>query len=713
MELQYSFSRLMKIFVAIVFAFSPIALSAAQSEASVRIDEILKEAYAANKVAPNEPIDDEGFLRRIYLDVAGRIPSLAEAKEFLNSRDPDKRSSLIDELLESEAAVSHSFNFWADILRLSEYLGNNRLQTYAYSFWLKDVLRRNVPYDELVKELITARGYIWENGATGYYHRDRGMPLDNMSNTIRVFLGTRMECAQCHDHPFDRWTQMDYYKMAAFSYSMDARLYAPEGRTAVAEYQNAFMKEARERAPDGEVKVGSPDYLKYRAINQVNADLFSFMKFILTRETPQELKLPHDYQYSDAKPHDVVAPVTMFGGEIKTDSVENLVDAYADWMTSPENPRFTRVITNRLWKRAMGRGVVEPVDEIMDHTAATNPELWDFLDQRMKELNYDMRAFMRDIYHTEAYQRELWRDDIPLGTPYHFPGPVMRRLSSEQLWDSMVTLAIPEPDYYMPSMNIRLSQLDRLQQIHTSLESREVPEILSMAKEYADQYTDNYMKVQELSAAHKAAIADGEEEKAIEIAKELNAIRNKERNYIHKMAHGDRVNGGSAKAVYKNFGIDSEYLPLKEIQKAIPRPPTRPGTDEQFSEWREASADFMRASELPFPAPRGHFLREFGQSDREAIENSSRSASVPQALSLLNGPFAEALANPNALLQVELASVESSPEKMNALFLSTLSRLPTEKESEVFLEEIDKHGDDGLATVLWVLLNSQQFRFLN
>ena len=424
----------MKIFVAILFAFSPIAVSAAQSDASARIDEILNEAYAANKVAPNEPIDDEVFLRRIYLDVAGRIPSLAEAKEFLNSSDPDKRSSLIDELLESEAAVSHSFNFWADILRLSEYLGNNRLQTYAYSFWLKDALRRNVPYDELVKELITARGYIWENGATGYYHRDRGMPLDNMSNTIRVFLGTRMECAQCHDHPFDRWTQMDYYKMAAFSYSMDARLYAPEGRTAVAEYQNAFMKEARERAPDGEVKVGSPDYLKYRAINQVNADLFAFMKFILTRETPQELKLPHDYQYSDAKPHDVVAPVTMFGGEIKADSVENLVDAYADWMTSPENSRFTRVITNRLWKRAMGRGVVEPVDEIMDHTAANNPELWDFLNRRMKELDYDMRAFMRDIYHTDAYQRELWRDDIPLGTPYHFPGPVMRRLSSEQLW---------------------------------------------------------------------------------------------------------------------------------------------------------------------------------------------------------------------------------------------------------------------------------------
>ena len=169
--------------------------SPSRSEESQTIDSILEASWERAGIKPNRPVSDGVFLRRIYLDIAGRIPSLAEADRFLDSTDPEKRTNLIDSLLESEAAVSHQFNFWADILRIKERVGNNRLQTYSYQFWLKDALRRNVPYDELVRQMVTARGWIWENGATGYYHRDRGMPLDNMSNTIRVFLGTRLECA--------------------------------------------------------------------------------------------------------------------------------------------------------------------------------------------------------------------------------------------------------------------------------------------------------------------------------------------------------------------------------------------------------------------------------------------------------------------------------------------------------------------------------------
>ena len=699
--------------IALFLTLPPGMVVMAQPAASSKIDLLLEAGYAAHDIKPNPPAGDEVFLRRIYLDVIGRIPTIEEAREFLESSKPEKRSTLIDELLNSEGAVGHSFNYWADILRVSELIGNNRLTTYAYTFWLKDALRENMPYDEFVREMITARGFIWENGASGYYHRDRGMPLDNMSNTIRIFLGTRLECAQCHDHPFDRWTQMDYYEMAAFSYAMDARLYAPEGRKAVAAFQQEFYAEAKEKAPEGRIKPGSPDYLRYRAINQANADLFAFMKFILTRETPDDLKLPHDYQYSDAKPEDVVAPATMFGGDIKADSVENLVDAYADWMTSPENPRFARVIANRLWKRAMGRGLAEPVDEFMDSTAVSNPELLDYLTERMKELDFDMRALQGEIYNTRAYQREMWTEDVPYGVPFHFPGPVLRRLSAGQLWDSMVTLAIPNPDFFMPQINIRLGQVDRLRQIHTSLTSRNEEEIVEMVSDFAEHYTDNYMKVQDLMAAHKKAMADGEDEEAIRLGKELNAIRGKERNYIHNMAHGDRVNGGDARSIYKNFGIGTEKLPLNKIAKTQPRPKSRPGTDQEFNKWREASKGFMRTSELPFPAPRGHFLREFGQSDREAIENSSNSASVPQALSLLNGPFAEALSNPNSVLQLSLAGAESLDEKLNTLFLAVLSRKPTGAERALFSSELEKNGGRAFETILWVLLNSQQFRFLN
>jgi hypothetical protein len=684
-------------------------------DASAQIDEILERGYAEAGIDPNAPIDDERFLRRIYLDAIGRIPTLDETRSFLASTDSEKRARLVDELLASEGAVSHGFNFWADILRLKERVGNNRLQTYAYSLWLKDALRKNLPYDEFVRQLVTARGWIWENGATGFYHRDRGMPLDNMSNTIRVFLGTRLECAQCHDHPFDRWTQMDYFKMAAFSYSMDARLYAPSGRTAISEFQSEFVKAARERAANGVVERGSPDYLRYKAIGRVNADLFAFMKYVLCRDTPQTLTLPHDYQYEDAKPEDPVSPATMFGESIEADSVDNLVDAYADWLTSPENPRFAAVIANRLWKRAMGRGLIEPVDEVMDHSVASNPELLEYLTNRVIELDFDMWEFQREIYNTRVYQREVTTRDVPLSEPYPFPGPVVRRLTAEQIWDSLVTLAIPNPDYFMPQLNMRLSQVDRLREIHASLGERSDEEFIALTKRVADYYAETYMEVEDLSARHSAALAEGDEEKAARIGKKLSGLRNQSKSTLEKMTYGDRVPRGQAETLYPNFGIGGEHLPLNRIVKTLPSPRTGSGVGakEEAGEWRTVSADLMRSSELPTPAPRGHFLREFGQSDREVIENSSDGASVPQALTLLNGPFAATLANPHSVLQIGLGEAEVPSGKLETLFLAVFSRKPTAREAELFQDELERdegNVETALESFLWIMLHSQQFR---
>jgi hypothetical protein len=696
----------------LIFLMPWVASAGDAPGATESIDRLLEAHYLKAGVTPNAPVNDERFLRRLYLDVTGRIPTVAEARAFLDSTHPDKRARLIDELLTSEAAVSHGFNFWADILRLNEELGNNRFHTYAYSFWLKDALRKNLAYDEMVRELITARGWIWENGATAYYHRDRGMPLDNMSNTVRVFLGTRLECAQCHNHPFDRWTQMEYYQMAALSHTMDTRLFAPAGRSAIGEYQREFMEKARAKAPQGVVPPGSADYLRHKAIGQVNADLFAFMKYVLCRETPEMLVLPHDYQYDDAKPGDPVAPTTMFGAKIKADSTDGLIEAYADWMTSPENPRFASVIANRLWKRVMGRGLVEPVDEWMDQTAASHPELLAFLTRRMIELRFDMRAFQKEIYNTRAYQREMIDTDLPLGEPCHFQGPVMRRLNAEQWWDSLVTLSIPHADYYMPKMDLRLAQLDRLRQIKADLDTRTEQDFIRLAKEFADHYAENYQRVEELSARHKAALEDRDEEKAAEIGKELNAIRNAEQGHLRKMIHGDRVNGGRARDVYAAFGIGGKTLPLEKIVTTPAPPRSGPNVQAEYAVWRSLTSDLMRASELESPAPIGHFLREFGQSDREVIENASDGASVPQALALLNGPFAEILSHSCSVLQTEMAGAPTPEAKFDCLMLATLSRHPSDKERATFRKEFERNGDAAFGHFLWAIVNSQQFRFV-
>src|SRR6056300_920292 len=200
-----------------------VDIRAASDSPSDNIDKLIEAKLKENELSPNEEIAEGVFLRRVYLDIVGRVPTIEEAEAFHSESYENKRERLIEKLLSSEGYVSDSYHLWADILRINGEPGGT--VSSAYELWVKDALRKNMPYDEFVHSLITAEGKFWENGAVGYYFRDRGMPLDNMSNTVRVFLGTRLECAQCHDHPFDKWTQMDYFKMASFSYGMNTRAY--------------------------------------------------------------------------------------------------------------------------------------------------------------------------------------------------------------------------------------------------------------------------------------------------------------------------------------------------------------------------------------------------------------------------------------------------------------------------------------------------------
>ncbi|MCB1226059.1 MAG: DUF1549 domain-containing protein, partial [Verrucomicrobiales bacterium] len=176
-----------------------------QGEAK-KIDAILQADWEKHDLSRNPDSDDSTFLRRIYLDIIGRIPTTRETRDFLGSNAKDKRSQLIQKLLKSDAHSQHAYNYWADVLRLQTRGQQAGVITgAAYSAFIKKCLSENVPYDQMVRDLVAAEGKAWDNGAIGYYMRDRGMPLDNMANTVRVFLGTRIECAQCHNHPFDKW----------------------------------------------------------------------------------------------------------------------------------------------------------------------------------------------------------------------------------------------------------------------------------------------------------------------------------------------------------------------------------------------------------------------------------------------------------------------------------------------------------------------------
>ena len=188
----------------IVALVPPVVAASDTKSAAARVDELIENGYDRHKVEPNPSIDDTTFVRRVHLDIIGRNPTAAEAAKFLTASDPDKRARLIDSLLDSPGYVSHQFNFWADILRITTRMQGQGIENgISYTNWVKQAIASNMPYDQFVRELVTARGIIDENGAVGFYLRDRGMEIDHLATTVQTFLGTQLVCAQCHDHPFD------------------------------------------------------------------------------------------------------------------------------------------------------------------------------------------------------------------------------------------------------------------------------------------------------------------------------------------------------------------------------------------------------------------------------------------------------------------------------------------------------------------------------
>jgi hypothetical protein len=194
---------------------------------AAKIDEIVEAALKKGNVNPNEPTTDEQFVRRAYLDIVGTIPTSKQADSFIRSTNPNKRVNLVDQLLNRAGYGSQMYNWMADMLRLVDRVDGF---TYIrpYSDWVKESIRDNAPWNEMVHDMLTAEGQVWDNPAAGFYVRDQGMPLDNLNNSIRMFLGTRIGCAQCHDHPFDRWTQKEFYQLAAFVGGIDYGIRGPQ-----------------------------------------------------------------------------------------------------------------------------------------------------------------------------------------------------------------------------------------------------------------------------------------------------------------------------------------------------------------------------------------------------------------------------------------------------------------------------------------------------
>lgn len=705
---------------------------------STKIDELLSRNWEKQGLKVNPPASEETLVRRLYLDIAGRVPTVEEAEAFLNSRDPQKRTKLIDHLLSGDGFTSHMFNYWADVLRLTDNV-KGRVTAQAYEEWLKGKVKANTPFDQLVRELLTTEGGAWDSGAIGFYMRDENQ-LDHLAYTVQVFLGTQIVCAQCHNHPFDKWTQRDYYQMAAFTYGMDTRAYNVPGLGKKAETKESSIPRpdltgkteeekrqlikqykrqvslARQKEQASRPEISREDAKQVREAMQ---DVMRPLRYTNISYNENRLpKLPHDYAYDDAKPGDILPARAMFGHDALPVGNETRLEAFARWMTSPENPRFTIVVANRMWKRVFGMGLIEPVDEMMDSTVASNPELMDYLSQLMIEKRYSLKSFLRVLYNTEAYQREATRTEVLPGEPYHFTGPLLRRMSAEQVWDTMATLISGNTDSTVDEENVRLARyLDDLKFLMTTIRDKGVEGLVEVAKKANET---NEANLAALEAKRKALMASGDNknaEAAKELAREANALRReRQRDLLVDILGEERAadlrNGYNDKTSKKAMPVTLTEE-MKEKLAELPRKERRDAMQKMTSVRGLNGLDpRIRASEQPSPAKPGTFLRTFGQSDREEIENASRDASVPQALALLNGPAVEILTSPGSLLQQQVTTEKTPAAQIERVYQALFSRAPTKAEQDILHEVVRERGERAVGDIVHALLTSSQFLFI-
>ena len=602
------------------------------AQAAAQIDMLVDAGLQKAGQKPNPLASDEQFVRRVYLDIAGRIPTREEALEFINDTSLSKRAKVIDKLLNSDGYNSHLFNYFADMMRMADQA--NKVRYHTYQDWLKRQIGDNVSWDKIVYSMMTADGKLLENGATGYLLRDAGMRLDNLSLTLSTFIGANVSCAQCHDHPFADWTQRQFYEMASFFGATETLGARRSGRSENA----AMMRRAVASLDDRRLQQQAKNVLRVNGMT--------------VEETgTNDLKLPDDYKYPDAKPGEHVAPKLITWSDdktkkayqgVQTTSEEDLREQFAKWMTSPDNPRFAMTIANRLWKRAFGVGVREPVTDLDDPEAAANPALLRHLAAEMVRVKFDLKQFMRLLYNTQTYQREATSRELSDNTPYLFPGPILRRMSAEQAWDSCATLVIG-------------ADVDKFK---------------------SHRGTD-YAKVMNIDFAS---------------AKGPEAIKSQIESAISGMRQYAAKNNDKRKR-----RVMRQETMNKEEDLTI-SPPTRNGLV------------LARASELNQPERDQHFLRMFGQSDRQIADSNTEEGSIPQVLMLMNGEAQKVIGQDDSLV-VKTAAAQSTPEQqVESLYLSFFSRKPHADELGTAVAALG--SGLGMRDLTWVLFNTREFVFV-
>ncbi|HEY1336074.1 MAG TPA: DUF1549 domain-containing protein [Bryobacteraceae bacterium] len=343
------------------------------------IDDFAVAKWKALHLSPSKPADDSTFVRRAYLDAAGLLPTSEEVENFLADQSADKRSKLVETLLQREEFADYWAYKWSDLLLVSSRKLNSTAM-WAFYDWIRDSVKKNKPWNQFAREIFLSSGSTRQNGALNYFvlHKD---PIDVSENATQAFLGQRITCARCHNHPLEKWTQTQYYQMA----NLFARVGVKNGNSAG---ENIVFAKA------------SGDVLHPR----------------LARPLP---------------------PTPLDGQSLAIDSPEDRRIAFANWLTSPDNAMFPRTIVNRVWANFMGRGLVDPVDDLRATNPASNEELLAALSRDFVEHGYDVQRLIRQVMTSSVYQLSSEANATNQSDNVYYSKFIVRRLAAEVILDAM------------------------------------------------------------------------------------------------------------------------------------------------------------------------------------------------------------------------------------------------------------------------------------
>lgn len=660
-------------------------------------------------------VNDSVFLRRIYVDIIGRIPSAEEIKEFASWPAATRREKLIDKLLADDRFADRWTLFYADMLRLrSQATGGAALMAFVHNS-----LKSNMPYDEMCRKLISTNGKAGKTPEVGFILGDDADPLAMASVTSQVFMGVRIGCAQCHDHPFDVWSRRDFYDMAAFYgrtrrfesqltkvvYATETEqssvLWPPEGVGPESE-----RKPIPARFPFGLEKWSSkPNYIQ--RLEATRAAKLAALK-------PKENKGPSVDDLLESSSDTVEKTTTgklaaeLAVSEAKRDirkidvtkgmfAPSELREQLAEKVTDPRNKLFSQALVNRVWKTLIGRGFVEPVDDFRDDNPAAHQQALEYLAQEFVASDFDLRSLVRQIVTSDAYQRSHAPIDLDQPTrakmEEHLLATPVRRMIAESLYDSIVTAGHLFEPKHSPGKN-----------------EKTVYDVVRVAKagakpgDLAKPEAGGKPAMVAMAGKPMAQNPGYELEGAIEL--DFNALLKEE-------DEGEEVALDEMKAMSKEEIEAQRMMQMRSMRRS-----ELDYEDKRVARVVDDNPVFNTSLRMQSPAPDGHFLRVFGQPNRTELGDlRDDSASMRQALMMLNGRITHEAARVgdlepiNQLLTGKSANVD---EAVKLAYLEILTRRPTAEEVAEGREIIAAGASpvDGMADLRWVLLNCNEFRFL-